>query len=398
MNRRFNNLFCTLTILATSLLSGCDNKLSGNTLSDTPSNTLSNTLSNSQTTLANTGQLQQATTNAWHYQHTLAQQSLQAAQQLQQQINRLQQQPSEEQVTQVRQAWSTAHEQILQMSPLFALGGIKPNLFKPLEDTYWMIDAWPIEPGYLDSVEGYPHSGIVNDIAIPVNAEAMQQQHGFSSPWEAVLGLHAMEYLLWGEQGNRPASDFSASTPTEQQRSHGLSGADLPNQRRMALLQLQANLLVEELQRLEYRLQHPASGLSSAYQSLPAGSQASLWQQSAELLLEQLLLAEQVALKQEGLEEQEEQAPMHHCEFAHQQSRCARAILSSVQQLSLINSGSAQQSLLYWLSPTEQEQFGQKLDTLIQSLTPESTQTLFSAEQERQLESLINLLMSNSAP
>ncbi|MDZ7686655.1 MAG: imelysin family protein [Gammaproteobacteria bacterium] len=66
------------------------------------------------------------------------------------------------------------------------------------------IDTWPIEPGFLDSLPGYPDSGLINDTTITIDARTMRAQHGFTDPSEASLGFHPIEYYAF----TRPLSDF----------------------------------------------------------------------------------------------------------------------------------------------------------------------------------------------
>ena len=60
------------------------------------------------------------------------------------------------------------------------------------------IDSWPIMPGYIDSIPGFPNSGIVNDITLTLDEKNLRNQHGLTSPDEVSIGFHAIEFLLWG--------------------------------------------------------------------------------------------------------------------------------------------------------------------------------------------------------
>lgn len=77
-----------------------------------------------------------------------------------------------------------------------------------------LVDSWPLQAGYIDYVEGYPFSGIVNDLALPLTAESLVEQHGFADPSYVSLGFHAIEFMLWGENGQRSPTDFLAQDNT----------------------------------------------------------------------------------------------------------------------------------------------------------------------------------------
>jgi putative iron-regulated protein len=74
--------------------------------------------------------------------------------------------------------------------------------------TLALLDTWPIEGGYIDYLPEYPYSGIVNDLTLELSADSLLSQHGLSDVSSASLGFHPMEFLLWGADGQRSASDY----------------------------------------------------------------------------------------------------------------------------------------------------------------------------------------------
>jgi putative iron-regulated protein len=70
------------------------------------------------------------------------------------------------------------------------------------------LDSWPIEGGYIDYIQGYPFSGIVNDLTLDIDEASIRSQHGFTDPTNASLGYHALEFMIWGNDGKRSAHDF----------------------------------------------------------------------------------------------------------------------------------------------------------------------------------------------
>ena len=116
-------------------------------------------------------------------------------------------------------------------------------------DLMQQLDSWPIEGGYLDYLPGYPHTGIVNDLALPLTTEALLQQHRSIDPWSASVGFHVVEFLLWGSDGQRPASDFLAAEPDPNNNAPGHRHRD----RRRTYLTLASQLLREHASQLQQR-------------------------------------------------------------------------------------------------------------------------------------------------
>ena len=109
------------------------------------------------------------------------------------------------------------------------------------------IDAWPIQEGFLDSLQYYPTSGIINDLTLSIDRETLRNQHGITDAEEVSLGFHAMEFLLW----DRPVADFVEQTGlTEVQTSRGLGLHQLSNNRRRETLKLISTLLYEDIMRV----------------------------------------------------------------------------------------------------------------------------------------------------
>lgn len=139
--------------------------------------------------------------------------------------------------------------------------------------TLAFIDSWPIEGGYIDYVDGYPFSGIVNDLALPLTADNLIDQHGFADVTYVSLGFHALEFMLWGEDGNRSPKDFLAQDNTASavindrlvQASDSTEATMTPStaiqnhHRRRQYVQLVSDLLQKHLLRLQSRWE-PSSG------------------------------------------------------------------------------------------------------------------------------------------
>mgnify|MGYP000238056823 CR=1 FL=1 len=127
---------------------------------------------------------------------------------LQQSIDNLLQENTQHALDQARDQWHISHNRYREAAIFLVIGESNPGLFGHLQTLNFNLDAWPIMPGFLDSFDVYTQSGIVNDITVPLNAESVRQQHGFTDDSEVTLGFHAIEYLLWGEGGQRPLADL----------------------------------------------------------------------------------------------------------------------------------------------------------------------------------------------
>lgn len=130
--------------------------------------------------------------------------------------------PDEIRLEQARTSWLAAHEAFS-----YAQFGL---LIDPesSNDLLFQIDAWPIQPGYIDNLPEYPTSGIVFDETLEITPDNLLKQHGFSDDEEVVLGLHALELLLF----TRDISDFIVT----------VDNASIKTRRR-TLLQLMNNQL-----------------------------------------------------------------------------------------------------------------------------------------------------------
>lgn len=104
-----------------------------------------------------------------------------------------------------QQAWFDAHNRFAEVL-----------ILRPAADAEarFMIDAWPITPGYLDSLPEHPHSGIVSEPTLDIDAEMLEEQHGFTDVSEVALGFHPLEYYAF----ERPLEDFVSGENADRRR------------------------------------------------------------------------------------------------------------------------------------------------------------------------------------
>lgn len=105
-----------------------------------------------------------------------------------------------------------------------------------------MINAWPIDEAYIDSVRGAKNSGIINDTAqYPTLDEALLMSLNEKDGEKNIsTGWHAIEFLLWGQ-------DFNKNGPGQRPFTDYVSGSANNAERRGQYLLLITELLVEQL-------------------------------------------------------------------------------------------------------------------------------------------------------
>ncbi|MFT4796738.1 MAG: putative iron-regulated protein [Candidatus Azotimanducaceae bacterium] len=120
-------------------------------------------------------------------------------------------QPDKQTLLELQASWRTAHLGYARAQ--FGFLALDDNL----RQLIYQIDAWPIQPGFIDDLPLYPTSGIIHDETLLLNAEVLIGQHGITDDEEVALGFHSLEYLIFA----RPLSDFkidSESTSIQRRR------------------------------------------------------------------------------------------------------------------------------------------------------------------------------------
>lgn len=155
----------------------------------------------------------------------------------------------------IQSSWQRVHNQW--HSSAFFLSAVQrfSNPGFPLTKILDNIHSAPITAGYLDSIEGYPFSGLVNDITVPITASAIRAQHQRFDAGEIALGLHVVEFFLWQKTPDSFAKPELArlkpekSKPINQQPGNQQQTISI-EQRRGKMLQVVAKLLTEDSQQL----------------------------------------------------------------------------------------------------------------------------------------------------
>lgn len=114
--------------------------------------------------------------------------------QLQERINLFLDAPTEASLNEARRVWQEAHQAYRLVQSDYVQAGMTPP---QIEDSRDPIDAYPILPGYLDQVPGYPHSGVVFS-EVPLTPEFLTQEHQSTDFHYVIQGFHPLEFMLWG--------------------------------------------------------------------------------------------------------------------------------------------------------------------------------------------------------
>lgn len=257
----------------------------------------------------------------------------------------------------IQQAWREAYDRFLS-SIIFSYLPIQdpPDWYSQeidYQNLLLQLDSWPIEGGYIDHIKGYPFSGIVNDLTLNIDEETVRSQHGFTDPSNASLGYHALEFMLWGGDGQRSAPDFfpqenTAPIPiTDEDHASGATNAamiehafsqDLKPQnhnRRRQYTQLLSELLQKDLHRIQRRWE-PSNGY---YAQL-------LQQSNAENTLQAAFIAAQDLISKELLNKRFQ---LTSSEFSQTSHDDLLALLAGLEQWFMPAEAEQQEASLFFL-------------------------------------------------
>ena len=181
----------------------------------------------------------------------------------------------------------------LQEPRLTLLGGISEQRVHSeaaLNSLLYRLFAAPIQPGFLDRFGEYEYSGLVFDIGFRLSAESLLDQQGLTDETEVVLGIYAIEFMLFGENGKRSAVDYQPRTTlNDEDRKLGLESVEeLPKNRRRTLLSLQVEQLLRDIQQL--KSQTESDGVAARWSNLSAPQQVKIMREAVAAKLTQSLI------------------------------------------------------------------------------------------------------------
>ena len=184
--------------------------------------------------------------------HAAYSDSLKTAQAMQLAVNRFISAPNETTLNAAKLAYKNARvpyqqSEIMRWDSDIALQSATPNnSVVSVDEWEGQVNAWPLDEGFIDYTSDNKTSGIINNpTAYPEITKALLiEQNGNGGEANVTTGVHAIEFLLWGQDlngtqpgaGNRPASDYN------------VINCEVGNcKRRGTYLRVAAELLVEDL-------------------------------------------------------------------------------------------------------------------------------------------------------
>lgn len=193
--------------------------------------------------------------------HSAYQASLFSAQAMDSAIDAFLDTPTQATLDAARQAWLVARVDYGPTEVFRFYGG-------PIDDeetgTEGLINAWPLDEGYIDYVEGDAGAGIINDPDTypEITAALVVELNEQGGEANVSTGWHAIEFLLWGQDlsvdgpGARPVSDYTTA-----------ANAD----RRADYLRVVTDQLVAHLQELVDAWAPGSSNYRAGFEAMAAG-------------------------------------------------------------------------------------------------------------------------------
>jgi putative iron-regulated protein len=143
-----------------------------------------------------------------------------------------------------KQAWLAAR---LPYGPSEVFRFYDGPIDNPEDGPEGLINAWPLDENYIDYTRDDAQAGLINDTAgVPtLTADAIESANEAEGEAAISTGYHAIEFLLWGQDGETPGTGAGKRSYTD----YLSAGGTASNQaRRGTYLKIVAELLVTHLQ------------------------------------------------------------------------------------------------------------------------------------------------------
>lgn len=283
-----NILFLPLVLLALIFLNGCK-KQSADILDDEATDA-------TPPVVIYTGQLDALASETWWSSGAeILARCLKSARNLQHLTSDFLDEPNNDKLIAAQQSWQQTREAYRAFYAHHNVALSEPQAFHLLAEIDFRIAAWPIQPGSLDSFGSYLYAGLVHDVGNPLTMENLLNLHGQIDSENGTLGIFAIEYMLFGENGTRSPEDYAQQIRVNAEfKERGFnSPSELPNNRRRMLLTLQTGKLVEDLELLVNSWNAPgAASQLTAWTKLSNTQQYQVLSATLEQGLAQLLVNE----------------------------------------------------------------------------------------------------------
>ncbi len=162
--------------------------------------------------------------------------TLAAAKTMQTAIQAFTAKPSVETLAEARKQWLAAREFYGQTEAFRFYGG-------PIDDENGpegQINAWPMDESFVDSVEGKPNAGLVNNRKFVISKKNLAAQNERGGEENIATGWHAIEFFLWGQ-------DLSETGPGDRNFEDFVDGKKPNADRRRKYLEVVTELLIDDL-------------------------------------------------------------------------------------------------------------------------------------------------------
>ena len=140
--------------------------------------------------------------------------------------------PNAETLAAAQDAWLTARDDYGPTEAFRFYGGPIDNEENGVEG---LLNAWPLDEAYIDSVDGSPDAGVINlpDEYPTIDADLLVSLNEQGGEANISTGWHAIEFLLWGQDlstdgaGTRPVEDYTTGTNADRRAAYLTVASDL---------------------------------------------------------------------------------------------------------------------------------------------------------------------------
>lgn len=177
--------------------------------------------------------------------------SLTTAQALQTAVTTFIATPTEDNLTLARDAYKAARvpyqqSEVLRWDTDITLGGTTGDTgIESVDEWEGQVNAWPLSEGLIDYIDGAADDNIIAGTEV-INAEYLKSQNGINdNEANVATGVHAIEFLLWGQDLNGTGAGAGARAATDYDTGAGCTNDNCD--RRAQYLQVATDLLVSDL-------------------------------------------------------------------------------------------------------------------------------------------------------
>ncbi len=240
-------LLCFFSILFT--LAACDNKTSENSKEVANANTTE--AQGAKDTISPGAKIKQAEQMFISGREALNA-ALESSKTLTQGIEAFLRSPTQDNLNQAQALWMRATIEYRGFNFFRHIGLVEPSIFARINRLDYQISGFPIHPGFLDTYGPYKYSGLIHDISFPISEESLINLHGLTDLGDIVLGLYAIEFLLFNAGEARDINDFTKVTSINSTlKERGFEQIEeIPNNRRRKLLTQQTKILQKNIRQL----------------------------------------------------------------------------------------------------------------------------------------------------